>query len=505
MRNKLRYFLVYFIFSTSSYAQPTFVTDSLNSYIQREMQRWQVPGLAVAIVKDGKVVLAKGFGVKDIVSKEPVDAYTLFQIASNSKAFTGTAIAHLHQQKKINLDESVKKYMPQFTLYDSLSGQLTTVRDLLCHRIGLGTFQGDFLNWGSTLSRQEIISGMARTKPKNKFRYNYGYCNAAYITAGELIPIVTGKSWDDFITESYFNPLQMQRTSTTHLAMATDKNACTPHTLVKQNLVRLPLTNIDNMGPSASINSCAADMANWLLMQLDSGRFNGKEVVPFSVLKETRKSNMIVSDAGSKLFPSKHFVTYGLGWSSYDYHGKRIWEHSGGANGFVTKTEFIPEANLGVLVYTNTDANSLYDALVKQIIEAYLNVAYRNVSELYFNASLPSKMANLKELDSLESLSKKKIKTDIPLIEFTGNYINSLYGNMQIKLEKGILKMYLSNHPTNIGTLQHIGNNNFLCTYSDVTCGVAVLPFTISNNSVKSIHVKVADFIDYEKYEFLKQ
>jgi hypothetical protein len=182
-----------------------------------------------------------------------------------------------------------------------------------------------------------------------------------------------------------------------------------------------------------------------------------------------------------------------------------VWEHSGGANGFVTKTEFIPEVGLGVLVYTNTDANSLYDALVKQVIEAYLNAPYRNISAAYYNASLPNKLAEQKELDSLENLAKKKIQTTLPLSQFEGKYSNRVYGNMEIKAEKGILKMYLGNHPNNIGTMQHLGNNNFLCTYSDLTCGVEVLPFTIVNNTLKSIHVKVADFIDYEKYEFLKQ
>ncbi|MCG9879367.1 MAG: serine hydrolase [Bacteroidia bacterium] len=489
----------------SAKAQPAFIKDSLGTYINREMQRWQVPGLAIAIVKDGKIVHVQGYGVRDIDSKIPVDAYTLFQIASNSKAFTGTAIAHLHQQKKINLDAKVKTYMPSFSLADPMASELSTVRDLLCHRIGFGTFQGDFMNWGSNLTRAQIIEGMGRTKAKHPFRYTYGYCNAAYITAGELIPIVTGKSWDQFIKDNYFNPLNMKHTNSTYAEMASDKNACTPHTLVQNKLVRLPLTNIDNMGPSASINSCAADMANWLLMQLDSGRFEGKEIVPFSVLKETRKSHMIVNDVNSKIFTSKHFVTYGLGWSSYDYMGKRVWEHSGGANGFVTKTEFIPEANLGVLVYTNTDANSLYDALVKQVIEAYLNVPYRNLSAVYYSNSLPSKTAHQKDLDSLSNLAKQKIKTDIPLAKYVGTYQNDFYGAMEIKLEKGTLKMYLSKHPNNIGTLSHIGNNKFLCVYSDLTCGIEVLPFTVENNEVKSIQVKVADFIDYEKYEFIKQ
>jgi hypothetical protein len=246
-------------------------------------------------------------------------------------------------------------------------------------------------------------------------------------------------------------------------------------------------------------------MAKWLLMQLDSGRYNGRQVVPFKVLQETRKSQMVSNDFNSRLFPTKHFANYGLGWNSYDYHGKRVWEHSGGANGFVTKTEFIPEANLGVIVYTNSDANSLYDALVKQVIEAYLNVPYRNMSEIYFNRSAPGNAAEKKDLDSLITLASKNTLTPIALAKFVGSYKNSVYGKMDMKLEKGKLNMYFEHHPNNIGSLAYLGNNQFLCTYSDITNGIEVLPFTMENGEVKSISVKVNDFIDYERYEFVKE
>jgi CubicO group peptidase (beta-lactamase class C family) len=485
-------------------AQPAFVKDSLEAYVNREMQRWQVPGLAIAIVKDGKIVHCKGYGVKDIHKPEKVDEYTLFQIASNSKAFTGTSIALLNQQKRLLLDDKVTKYMPDFKLYDDTYTNQCTVRDLLCHRIGLQTFQGDFLNWGSNLTRKEIIQHLALTKPVYPFRYKYGYCNAAFITAGELINNVTDTSWDDFIKYHFFEPLQMKHTSSTYQMIANDANACIPHTLVNGKLVTMPFTNIDNMGPSASINSCARDMANWLLFQLDSGRFEGKQVIPFSVLAETRKSNMISNDVNSRVFKTKHFSTYGLGWQSYDYEGRRVWEHSGGANGFVTKTEFIPEENLGVLVYTNTDANSLYDAMVKQVLESYLNVPYRNLSEMYFKSSQKSREAEQKELDSLQKLAQSKNKPSIDLQSYVGVYNNGFYGDAEVKLSKGKLTLHLSHHPNNFGSLSYLNNHDFLCTYSDVTCGVQVLPFKVEDGTVKGITIKVNDFIDYLSYDFVK-
>jgi hypothetical protein len=346
---------------------------------------------------------------------------------------------------------------------------------------------------------------MARTKPVNQFRYKYGYCNAGYITAGEIIPIVTNISWDEYIEKTFFNPLGMTHTNASYQLMLNNPNACKPHTLYNGQLKVMALTNIDNMGPSASINSCVADMAKWLLMQLDSGKYNGKQVVPFRVLQETRKSQMVSNDFNSRLFPSKHFANYGLGWNSYDYMGKRVWEHSGGANGFVTKTEFIPEANLGIIVYTNSDANSLYDALVKQVIEAYLNVPYRNMSEIYFNRSAPGNVAEKVVLDSLLNLASKNNSTPIPPAKFIGSYKNLLYGKMDIKLEKGELNIYFEHHPNNIGKLAYLTNNQFLCTYTDITNGIEVLPFVLENGEIKSISVKVNNFIDYERYEFLKE
>jgi len=488
----------------SANAQPKFISDSLDAYITREMKRWQVPGLAIAIVKDGKTIVSKGYGVKAVNNPEKVDEFTLFQIASNSKAFTGTAIAMLNDEKRIFLDEKVTTYLPWFKLHNSAYTDMCTVKDLLCHRIGLQTFQGDFLNWGSTLSRKQIIEKLALTPEKYPFRYTYGYCNAAFITAGELISEITDTTWDDFLLYRFFKPLGMVHTNTKHQLMLKDKNACSPHTLVKNKLTTIPLVNIDNMGASAAVQSCVADMSKWLLVQLNNGNYNGVQVVSEKALQETRKSATIVSDANGGLFKSRHFITYGLGWRSYDYEGKRVYEHSGGANGFVTKTEYIPEEKLGVIVYTNTDANSLYDALCKQVIEAYINVPYRNLSEIYSQSAEKKRIAEQKQQAEMDVLLAQKNKPNQPLAEYAGEYTNSFYGKAWIKNENGQLNLYFENHPQNIGIIQHVKDGKFICTFSDITCGVEPLSFTIKENKVTGVTIKVADFIDYLSYDFSK-
>lgn len=503
---KIFYTISALVVSLNVFAQPAFVKDSLDAFITREMQRWQVPGLAIAIVKDGQVVVQKGYGVKQFDKPESkVDENTLFQIASNSKAFTGTAVAWLNSEKRLLLDEKVTTYLPYFKLYESSSTDLCTVRDLLCHRLGTQTFQGDFLNWGSNLTRKQIVEGLSRTKPVHPFRYKYGYSNAGFIAAGEVILATTDTTWDDFLLHRFFKPMGMNRTSTKYAGIVNDNNACLPHTLVDGKLVKMPLTNIDNMGASASINSCVGDMKNWLLLQLNNGQLNGKQIILADVIAETRKSNMVVNDVNSKFFKSKHFATYTLGWQMNDYNGRRVIEHSGGANGFVTKTELVPEENLGVIVYTNTDANSLYDALCKQVLEAYMDMPYRNVSEMYYTNSQKAKEATATKIKAIKDTIALKNKPALKLNEYSGTYTNSLYGKVEVKLVKGKLQLFMEHHPNNIGKLDFINDNRFLCTYTDVTCGVEPLSFTVENNQVKSVTVKVADFIDYLSYEFVKE
>lgn len=498
-------FTVFLLFiSFSLHAQNKFISDSLDSYITREMHQWNIPGVAVSVVKDGKIIFMKGFGERDVTKPDKVDENTLFMIASNIKAYTATAICLLDYEKRLSLNDEITKWMPDFKLNDDLSTREVTIRDMLCHRIGFQTFQSDFLNWGCNLSRKEVITNMRNVKPEYSFRSRYGYCNACFVTAGEIIPIVTDTSWDDFLKFNIFQPLLMNRTTTKQSGIINDNNAAKPYTIFNGKLTVLDYDSLDNLGPCGSINSCVKDVSNWIIMQLDSGRFGGKQIIPFSALKKTRSSNTIINDPNDPKFKSKHFNTYGLGWFLEDYEGRKIISHDGGADGFVTNTTFIPEENFGFCILTNTDANVFFYALRDQLIDAAFNVPYRNLSEIYFSNNKKNVSKQDSAIKDLWEKAAKNPKPDLDLKNYAGKYSNEVYGEIEIKSENNKLNIYFSHHPKLIGKLEPIGGNNFVCNFNQVGYGVKEFPFEVKNGKVESLTVSVNEFIDFMPYLFKK-
>jgi CubicO group peptidase (beta-lactamase class C family) len=496
----LFFLLAYFTLN----AQNKFITDSLDKYIEREMHRWNIPGVAVSVVKDGKTVYIKGFGVRDVSKPDKVDENTLFMIASNTKAYTATAISLLDYQKRLSLNDKITKWMPDFKLNDELATREVTIRDMLCHRIGFQTFQSDFLNWGCNLTRKEVITNMRNVKPVYSFRSRYGYCNACFLTAGEIIPIVTDTSWDDFLKFNIFQPLKMNRTTTKYPGITNDNNAAKPYTIFNDKLTSLEYDSIDNLGPCGSINSCVKDISNWIIMQLDSGRFEGKQVIPFEALIKTRSSNTIIGDPHELLFRSKHFHTYGLGWFLEDYEGRKIISHDGGADGFVTNTTLIPEENFGFTILTNTDANAFFVALQDQLIDAAFNLPYRNFSEIYFTENEKSISQQNAGMKALWEKAAKNPKPSLDLKSYAGKYSNEVYGEIEIRSENNKLNIYFSHHPYLTGKLEPLGENNFVCNYSPVSYGVKEIPFQVKDGKVESVTIRVNDFIDFMPYIFKK-
>jgi CubicO group peptidase (beta-lactamase class C family) len=494
-----------FLFGAQVFSQNAFVADSLDTYITLGMKQWQIPGMAIAIVKDGQVIKMQGYGVREFGRSDRVDENTLFLIGSCTKAFTATAMCVLEYEKKLSLEDKVIKWLPDFRLYDSLATQEVTLRDMICHRVGFQTFQGDFVNWNSNLTREELIHNVRNYKPVYGFRTHYGYFNMGFVTDGHILKLACDTAWNDFLQNRFFNPLQMSRTVTSKDMLSRDKNACVSHTVVNGKLIRIGYPDIDAMAPCGSIASCVKDMANWLIMQLDSGRFNGRAVVPFDVLQKTRTSSTIVSDYNGKLFQGvRHFSTYGLGWFLEDYGGKKVIQHSGGVDGFLTQTTFIPELNVGYIIVSNNDEQNLYSALDYQLRDAFLGLPYRNYSNIYFQ---PFQSAQKKEQDTLTAKQKtiaEKPKTEVSLQSYAGKYGNKVYGAIEIKLEKNKLNIYFQHHPHNIGQLEPLGGNRFWCTYSDPEFGMKEIPFTVDGGKVKSVTIRVNDFIDFMSYEFEK-
>lgn len=482
---------------------PSFIKDSIDSYVARALTGWKIPGVAVCVVKEGKVVFMKGYGVKETGTNNKVDENTLFMIGSNTKAFTATALAMLAADKKLSLDDKVQKWLPDFTLYDPWVAKEAIIRDLLCHRLGFETFQGDFMFFDSDLSTAEMRERFGKLKPLYSFRGRWGYTNAAFMTAGEIIPKVTGQSWADFQKERIFLPLGMTNTQALSMDIAAAPNKATAHTVWKDELKSIPYGRIDAMAAAGSISSSVNDMSKWVIAQLDNGKLNGKEIIPASAIAQTRLPHSILGNGGH-MFNSGHFALYGLGWFLEEYGGKKIVSHTGGVNGFVTSVTLVPEEKLGVVVLTNTDANNFYEALKWEIIDAYMRLPYRNYSAVMLANQKRGDEASKKMIDLKKDTIRSKPATALPLPAYTGEYSHELYGKMNIVIENGNLVMRFEHHPGRYSTLEALGGNRFLSTWNDPLYGIKVLPFTVENGKVTSITVRVADFVEYTPYEFVK-
>lgn len=503
MKNKLT-LLACFV-CVCSYAQtlPTFIKDSLDIYVTRNMKLWDIPGVAVAIVKDGKTVFIKGYGVRELGKPEKVDANTLFMIGSNTKAFTATAIAMLDTEEKLSLNDPVQKWIPDFRLYDPWVAKEATITDLLCHRLGFETFQGDFMFFDSDLTKAEMIDRFARLKPMYGFRSKWGYTNAAFMIAGEVIPKVTGKTWAEYLSQNIFKPAGMNNTLALSSDISKASNRAAAHTNMGGNLRVIPYGKLEGLSPAGSISSSAADMARWVTMLLDSGKLDGKVVIPNDAIMKTREPKTIIGNAWH-MFNKKQFELYGLGWDLYAYEGRQFVGHTGGVNGFVTSVALLPDDNLGIVVLTNSDSNGFYAALSNEIQDAFLGLPYRDYSGAFhfFTKRREGRTGQL--IKQQRDTIAMKPKTDLPLKEFAGTYNHELYGNMTMTLEGNKLVARFEHHKGRHADVEALGKNRFLATFNEAIYGTKVWPFTIKDGKVKSVTVTVADFVEFTPYEFVK-
>ena len=467
------------------------------------MKDWQIPGLSVAIIKNDEIVFMKGFGVTKVNGSETVDENTLFMIGSNTKAFTSTALSILQESGVLNLNDKVKKWMPDFNLKDTLASKEVNIVDLLSHRIGFETFQGDFTYWTSKLSRAQVIQKMSLIEAPYSFRTKWGYCNAAYVTAGELIPRVINKTWEETVKDSILLPLKMNRTLMLAEELKKASNAAFPHTKIDDNVVEIPIANINNLAPAGSMSSSAKDMTNWLFAQLNNGKINGEQILSAKSIREIRRTSSILG-VDSRDNQETHFYLYGLGLMINDRDGKLVYSHGGAVDGFLSQVMFVPEENLGIVVLTNTDKNNFYDDLTNEIRDAFLSLPYKGYSYTSLKNFKADELTKNNKIDSLKHIVKLNNISSLPIDAYTGDYENGIYGKINVKLEENKLNIYFSNHPDLIGKLEHIQNNNYLCTYTMPIMGTVEIPFKIENNKVIGLTLRVDDFIEFTPYEFKK-
>ena len=499
------FFICWFIISVNAQNElPSFITDSLDSYAERALIEWNVPGIAVCVVKDGEVVVQKGYGIREFGKNDKVDENTLFMIGSNTKAFTATALAMLEEEGKCTLNDKVIEWVPNFKMKDPWVTQNANLTDILCHRMGMQTFQGDFMIFDSDFSSDQIIERFGKLTPVYKFRTNWGYFNTGYILAGKAIQSISGLSWEDFLRKNLFSPLNMNRTLALSTEILDAENKATAHTLVEGEIIKIDYGMIDQCAPAGSIASSVNDMGHWLIAQLNNGIYNEKEVIPASVIQKTRQPQSIVGKGGHP-FNRSNYNLYALGWGLEDYEGFEIVSHTGGIHGFVTSVTLVPSENLGIVVLTNTDQNALYEALKWEIMDAFLGLPYRAYSPVYSNYINQQNAEEQANFEKLQDTVNMKNTPPVPLSDFIGKYKNDIYGEIEIKENGDHLLLVFGHHPNLTADLGYLNSNRFFCDFSNPLFSKSVMPFKIENGKVTGMTLKVADFVEMTTYDFEKE
>jgi CubicO group peptidase (beta-lactamase class C family) len=444
----------------------------LDRFVAQVMKQFEVPGCALAIVKDGQVVVAKGYGVRSIGEAAPIDARTLFGIASNTKAFTAAAIGMLVDEGKLDWDGRVIRYLPWFRLADPYVTRELRVRDLVVHRSGLGLGAGDLLWWPpSTYSRGEIARRLCRIPLATSFRYSYAYDNVLYLVAGELIEAVSGLSWEDFVSKRILAPVGMSGSVPRCSDLAASRNVAAPHARV-DGVVRVvqPFLS-DNTDPAGGIASNAEDMARWLIAQLDSGRVSGGS--PLWKPAVTRQlwglvTPIPITDPPKELGATRpNFRGYALGLEARDYRGHKILAHSGSLPGYLSCVTMVPELDLGVAVLTNQESRYAFAAIMYRILDYYLGApptdwiaAYAKVAARSDSSDAAAERSAVVARDSLS-------RPTLPLERYAGTYHDAWYGDVTIALENGKLVIRFSHTPSLVGDLEHWQYDTFVARWRD--------------------------------------
>ena len=482
----------------------------LDAWVASSMKTFDVPGTGIAIVKDGKILLAKGYGVRKLGDPTAADEFTMFGIGSNTKAFTTAALATLIDERRLSWDDPVYQRLPGFVMYDPYVSHEMTIRDLLTHRSGMGLGEGDLLFWPhSTYTREEVIHKLRFMRPASSFRSHYAYDNLLYMTAGQIIPAVTGTSWDDYVQRHIFAPLGMSHSNVSNSAFKPGDNYASPHSRVDGRLQVIPFGTLDNAGPAGSINSCAADMAKWVQLQLNRGKFMDREGRLFTEQrsKEMWSAHTIlpIGDPPPPLAALKpNFADYALGWGLRDYHGRKMAGHTGGVAGFVSRVMLVPEENLGVVILTNAEEGGAFDSILYHVLDHFFHLPPTDWIAAYKAVKDKEEKDAAETMKKAEGAREANSKPSLPLEKYAGVYNDAWYGPITIRTENAGLIISFDHTPTMIGDLQHWQHDTFKAHWRTRTIEDAFISFSLNpDGSIDSARMAavspLADFsFDYQ-------
>ena len=442
----------------------------IDQTVARAMAAFQVPGMAVGVIKDGKLIFAKGYGVREIGKTDPVSLDTVFQIGSNTKAFTAAALAMLVDQGKLGWDDKVIDFLPNFRMHDPYVTREFTIRDLLTHRSGLGAGAGDLMFVPETdMTRDEIIYGIRYLKPVSGFRTRFDYDNLLYVVAGQVVAAASGQSWESFVEARIMAPLGMRSCTASFSRLRDRSNIASPHVVTDGKLKSIPVVNMDVIGPAGAINCSINGMSKWVVSQLARGATpNGQ-----ALFKPERGEEMWTMNTIRPLNPQlaplfrTHFSGYALGWEVSDVFGHKRVAHTGGVIGTVTWVTMIPELNLGILVFTNQESGEAMQSVGNQILDAYLGVPKRDWVDMAvaYAENQANNAAGIEE-DVARHLTSVTAAA-LPLAAYTGQYKDPWRGNATVQMVNNRLILKISRTNALEATLVPYSGHIFVARWVD--------------------------------------
>jgi len=450
----LSLFLILFIGTSPLHAQDV-VPENFDTWVEEGMEEWDIPGLAIAIVKDGEIAYVKGFGVKKLGEEGLVDEHTQFGIASVSKHITAMSIGLMVEQDLIDWNDPVREILPWFELSDPYATANVTIHDLLTHQVGIGRILGNRLQFMTDRSRYELLHRMRHHTFEEPFRSQYVYSNVMYTLAGEIAAAVSGRDWDNLVTSRFFERMDMSRTNSS-IHDLDEANAAWPHQYINGEVVPISRRNWDIAAPAGGVNSTAADMAKWMLMQLNGGNYDGKRILSSDVLNEIQTPKVSLSSADANA-PQN---SYGYGYQITDFRGYRLLSHGGATDGMNTNYVLMPQHNFGIIIMTNT-FNTFMNAVGYHVIDHILGVNDRDWAQLYFEA-YNRQYESTKELR--EQFELTRISDTSPshvLQNYTGRYGNDLYDSAEVSLENDKLTLTIFDDENLTAELEHWHHNTF--------------------------------------------
>jgi len=473
------------LLSISAVAQSSAPPADLDTYVHKAMTQWQVPGLAVAIVKDGKLVFARGYGVRELGKPGKVDANTLFTIGSVSKQFTVAALGTLVSASKLRWDAPVTGYLKNFQFGSPYVTQNIMLSDLLSHRSG---YCDPLWMWyTSDDTAANVIQRLRYQTPDYGFRAQFCYNNTMYLAASLFIPTITGESWNDYVAQHLFAPLGMTHTDTTEAAVEAAANAALPHAKVDgkvEVIQRYWANNMDVFAAVGGINSSVNDMSHWLEMLLADGKYHGKTVLDPAVIQTMETPQTIIpahtwiGDWLRTQTPDSHFYAYGFGFMLQDYGQYNVVWHAGDINGMATAMALVPSEHLGVIVLSNMDQNRAAEGVVFHVLQSYLKLPHFDVSQALYDSRQKADAKDQADQNKLAATRQKDAQPPRPLSDYAGIYRDDFYGTANVTEVSGHLVLQLGN-PDFTGDLALWHDNTFRVTWRDHYYGKSYVTFDL--------------------------